>query len=824
MKKFLLGMTITSSIGLLGCDSQSLDEIANSITPSTVQTRWVFDPANGALPLPNDLLFNGTSDGTLHIPDESSGNYTDPSIALGALDGWSTISPISIEAQLPTSIGGSLLSLSSSSVAQAGAVRLFEATTSGPLSSDPTCITAESTDALVVCKLGAELAYGVDFVTQVSGNKLVIVPLKPLKASQSYLYATTSLIEDSEGRAVAASPTYTLLKLDIQTNPLATEEQLLLQKLVNSYENTLESSYSIDKDNVTYSGLFTTQSVGVVNKTLKSLMTLGAPYAPSFTSLPAAVDNGLGGTLTVAQAAGLSPADGLVYQLANATDMYSATLKIPYYGDCSSSACLDSSGAPLINGRWSAQGDNPIAVLGALSAGTLSSASFAQQAAAQGVDPTAALADPSLLAGKTWNLDNGQPVDTAKHITKLNPIPAIKRYEEIPVLITIPNQVAFAALNIPLTLPADGWPSVIALHGLGGGKEASLTFAGVYAQHGIATVSIDMPLHGERSFGLVGGRYTITATDDSFGEAIGQNDLYDNGNPLVFVNIASTLTTRDNFNQGIADHLALRLALSSFGASSSLLDGSKVSAQGLSLGAIVGSSFATIAQADLINPATGQLVTPNPYSINGLSLVAPAGGLAGSFAGSPTFKPLLIASDTFQEVLTAANVQNLVPNTPEYDALVELVLGEFIPGFAFAVQTAIDSIDPINYGLALNGLNLPTHLIEVTGDGSNLADQVLPNSVQGFPLSGTEPLIATIDLPCVDASNSPKQGSGVVRFSKGHHSSINSAGEITGVTDGSAAAATAEMQLQVAGYAQSAAVGSATVTVTNPAVVATCSN
>jgi hypothetical protein len=59
---------------------------------------------------------------------------------------------------------------------------------------------------------------------------------------------------------------------------------------------------------------------------------------------------------------------------------------------------------------------------------------------------------------------------------------------------------------------------VIALHGLGQAKESALNYAGAYAAVGIATVAIGMPLHGERSFSLVGGSYTITATDDVFGE------------------------------------------------------------------------------------------------------------------------------------------------------------------------------------------------------------------------------------------------------------------------------------------------------------------
>lgn len=65
------------------------------------------------------------------------------------------------------------------SVAQPGAVRMFEATVGGALSSDPECKAKPSVSA---CKVGAELQFGVDFISTASGKKVVIIPLKPLKA------------------------------------------------------------------------------------------------------------------------------------------------------------------------------------------------------------------------------------------------------------------------------------------------------------------------------------------------------------------------------------------------------------------------------------------------------------------------------------------------------------------------------------------------------------------------------------------------------------------------------------------------------------------
>ncbi|MCP3130480.1 VolA/Pla-1 family phospholipase [Shewanella sp. KJ2020] len=827
MKRLILCVAIASALGLTGCSEDSYNELKDKTDPLIPESHMVFDPANSKVPLPNDLLFSGTTDGTLSIPGESSGNYVDPQIALGALDGWSTTSPISIDIEVAKKHDGTPLTLMAASVAQPGAVRMFEATVGGPLSSDPECKAKPSVSA---CKVGAELQFGVDFVSTASGNKVVIVPLKPLKAGQSYIYATTNLIQDSEGRGIAPSTTYGLLKMDIETLPLETPDQLMLQTLVNSYEKGIAAAHNVDTSTISYAGLFTTQSVANVYETTKLLMAQGAPYAPSFAQMPTPTG------ITVAQAAGLGPEDGAAYVVSSLADVYTAKIKLPIYGDCSSVGCLSSTGQPLINGHWKAQGDSPVSVLLALQAGTLSQTNFGMQAVANGIEnPADALANPALMAGKTWLLDDGTPADKTKHLTKFNPIPAIKGYETVSVLISMPNATKLAGFyqqqGLTFTPPTSGWPTTIALHGLGGGKEMSLAYAGTYAAMGVATMAIDMPLHGARSFDANGdGIYEVSATDPSFGAVIGQPDAFKNGNPLVFVNISSTLSVRDNFRQATMDHLGVRLALTGLAQALAqanqpqVFDVSKISAQGLSLGAIVGTDFATYASTGLKHPATGDTL-PNAYAINAASLVAPAGGLAGSFAGSATFGPVLFsnitASATFQALVDKANTAGYEPGSPEYAALVEAVYAQFIPTFAFAVQTAVDSADPVNHAAMLKATGLPVHLIEVAGDGNgNLPDQVLPNRVDNFPLSGTEPLISAIGLPCVDSTS---KGPGAVRFSKGHHSSIVDPSEKDS-TDGMAAAATVEMQTQVATYALSAGKGEATVLVSDSGVIATCPN
>lgn len=348
---------------------------------------------------------------------------------------------------------------------------------------------------------------------------------------------------------------------------------------------------------------------------------------------------------TVAQALELTAAEDCeAFVVANMADLHSSTLTLTNYSQCSMDACADE------DGRWQAAGNSPVAVLGALKVSidalnkglteaaiaddALTLTNFATQATAfsplPGVTISTSVEDafdnPALLVGFPWTLNDGSDADIHQHLTRFNPMPAIVgNPEEVAVQITLPNS------NSPFTIPAGGWPVVIVMHGLGQGKEATLATAGAYAAVGIATIAIDMPLHGEHSNDLnTDGEYIVTASSDIFGEAIGRDDVFNNGDITKFINVSSPLTVRDNFLQAIVDHLALRLALNSMPDISGILDTfntSEISIQGLSLGGIVGTSVATYANS---NPTL-------PYAIINATLVVPTGGLAGSFTGSADF-------------------------------------------------------------------------------------------------------------------------------------------------------------------------------------------
>lgn len=811
MKKLLLSVAVASALGLTGCGggdtvAEIKQEVIDSGQGQLPLSRISFDPANAVLPVPNDLLFSGTTDGTLNMPGETVAagtpiNYFDPSTSIGALDGWSTVAPMAITVDTAEGV-----TVDPVSVAQQGAVRVFEATLGGPLSPDAECTTAPSVSA---CKVGSELTFGVDFVTTLSGNQIVMVPIKPFKASQGYLVAVTDLVMDSNGNAVAPSSSYESVRIDVNTKPLPLPSQLSLQTIVNSYENGLDGA-GVDKDSLIYTAGFTTQSTSDVFDIAKLGMLANAPVVTPFTSTTFNAGQILvgAGQINPATDAGLQ-----AFQSASRAAIYNATLHAPQYlKKPTADGCVTTADAPSptpvncpeLFSRFEAMGDSPITVLGALASGVLAGESFAAQYAAQApaFGRGAFENNPANLVGMTFTVEVNVggtkvsvPLDSVRHLTKFNPLPKVQSIAQIPMLISAPNVGVINAGRAaqgkdPIEMPAAGWPVMIYQHGITTTKETLLAFAGAMAEAGVVVVAIDHPLHGERVGKMTTplGVLPIGASDTTLNRGTPQETTIP-GNSTTYLNLASLLTARDNLRQSEMDLLALRLALNAKSNDPSLkIDPTNVSFYGHSLGAITGVSFVANANKPVLDPASGAEIPGNPYGIKAASFLAPGGGIpgflleSGSFGG--TVKDGLTASSTFQDLLSAAATAKGISadqlaalkeaNAPEYTALVDGVYGPFSTQFAFAAQTAVDASDPINYATTIAGNTMAMHVMEVVGDGaSNLPDQVVPNRAVNSPLSGTEPLAALMALNAISETTMNAEGvAGIVRFTDGHHGSI----------------------------------------------------
>ena len=788
-------LSLSVAAALAGCGGgETLEDVKNDSVTVIPKATVKFDPANGVISVPNDLLMSGTRDGTLNIPGELNDEnvsipraaYADPQLALGALDGWSTQVPFKIDLTFPPGI-----SLDETSAASPGSVRIFEVIMGASLT-DAECSQAPAGAA---CKLVGELTFGVDFVTQASGDAVAIVPLKPFKAGSSYINVLTTGLKDSQGRSIEPSSTYATVK---QEAPLVTPSQLALQGAVNSYENVVVSSGDITKDDIIFSAAMTMQSAGPVLGTIKKVLaaSLTEPTIPT-----PALQIPTQPMANVQQAFALQGVT--VPDVFQAAQYQKGSIQLPMYlGTPEGKEISD-----LNDTYWQGMCDSAVAILGYK----------AQAGEAFPTDPIST--NDAMCAALSDGQLRDLGLDSTKHLTKYNSLPKMQSMENVPVQITKPILPVVNAYRTGLGLepfaamPENGWPVVIMQHGITTQKESMLTLTAQLSLQGFATVEIDHPRHGERGIDV-----DVDGTDDFNATS---------GSVLSYMNLSSLLVARDSLRQSSADLLGLRLGLNFSGDSS--LNSRDVSYIGHSLGSIVAPAF--IAQAN--SPLADQV---DPFfKVNAVALASGGGGIASFLLESAAFGPFIQGSvlsqagtaeaDEFNAFLNAGALSNCGALLPDMQDFLSCGFNEFaasltmageadklanIKGvmtqFVFAAQTALDSGDPTNYAATVKALETPVYMNVVVGDGtdSNKPDQVIPPMTANNPIAGTLPLANFMGLETVSTSQAPTEmgSSYLVKFNTGHHGSVLTPAqdERQSSTAAGSAAANAEMQLQIATY------------------------
>jgi pimeloyl-ACP methyl ester carboxylesterase len=267
MRLFNLVIAALLATMLAACDSGKGTSNRDSIDTTNASN---FDPADGVIPFPNDLLFKDSADGTLNIPVADAADLSDPQVALNALDGFSTVAPMST---------GFIGAIDATSITPSS-VRLFEVTLSTTPGGAVVAINKELTFDTAYHTTGIVTG---DFIATLSSvdrtnSTLVIVPLKPLKPKTSYYAVITSALKSAAGHAMVPSATYALTK---STAPLidgggVSQVQALsdaeaaslepLRQLVSFSEATVAANASpaITTGEIVLSWSFTTQSVGDV--------------------------------------------------------------------------------------------------------------------------------------------------------------------------------------------------------------------------------------------------------------------------------------------------------------------------------------------------------------------------------------------------------------------------------------------------------------------------------------------------------------------------------------------------------------------------------
>ncbi|MEO6689618.1 MAG: Ig-like domain-containing protein [Dokdonella sp.] len=298
-----LMMTAAVAASLFGAFSAPNALAYDYTAPVTFHAVANFDPNNGVIPFPNNLLLLGTTDLTLNIPvADPHAADAGPKLAMNALDGFSTSAPWSMGFSQP--IDGTTL---------AGNVHMFEVTLSGPGGG--------------VTGVVRELASPQEFVTALApsdttSRTLAIVPTKPLKQRTSYMAVVTDGIKTAAGANVRSSFTYLLATSHNalcaggqSTNPALSAAQACalepLRQLTNAQEAAATAA-GIAPGSIAMSWVATTQSI-----------------TPTFQALAALTAATPAATTHVAPTGQTLASLGL--GLPAVADIYIGTIDLPYY-------------------------------------------------------------------------------------------------------------------------------------------------------------------------------------------------------------------------------------------------------------------------------------------------------------------------------------------------------------------------------------------------------------------------------------------------------------------------------------------------------------
>ncbi len=227
-----------------------------------------YDPLNQVFPLPVNLLFQGTRDGTLNTDVLLGADPTDfgnPFVALAAMDGFSTTERwVTSFRDFPGARGA----IDPSSVVAGQSVRVFQVTSQNIVV--PTGIIRELTP---------EMDYTAAAITPFTVG---IIPLRPLPELSSFMAVLTNDIRDVNGNDATPDQTYFLTQrrtpwVDANGNStyaLVSNAQARALEPQRQLTNAMESvaaTGGVNRDDIILSWTVQTQSITPVTKLVRSI-------------------------------------------------------------------------------------------------------------------------------------------------------------------------------------------------------------------------------------------------------------------------------------------------------------------------------------------------------------------------------------------------------------------------------------------------------------------------------------------------------------------------------------------------------------------------
>ena len=756
IKAFLLAiLTLTVTLTLSGCGGSDKEKAPEPAPAATfvAGTNPRFDPVTSDIPFNTDLIFAkaATTDGTADV-----GAATDAvRSALNVMDGFSTSAFFDIMIQG---------SVDPATVLPMQTVFLLQLNTGSKDALNPANIVgivgAATFDTKVVSLDGG------------TNNVIRIRPTVPLKSKAKYLVILTNDIKDASGKAITRSWTYNALHDTTYPVLPALEPvraaikgwETLAVGFLTTVNPSLSAATASDKLTLTYTFTTTDPQAPLIAMASPRAAIAGLQIAAGVPA-PTAVGN-----VVALDGAGLLPTpkqrplkvsaltgvdftvltNGLL--AGNVGKLYTGYIKLPYYQTAATPGTFT-----FLTKNWT----------------------------------------PDLTLATALGVTVPADVNGSTNVTYRYPFAAKTTDESVPLQVTLPNAALVpgyaGSANCGQIYAASGYPLVIYVHGITTDRTSGIALAHTLASKCVATVAIDLPLHGvaannafvnalnvekslvipfstiygadaphERHFNVAGPGGAPAAMNFTAPTAA-------DGSGAQFTNLGYLANTRDNNREAVIDLLNLNASLKGLNTDFAKVESvgfnlAHVDVVGLSLGGILSTVFVTVNQVAIANDTLVGLPS-NLNPIHGLVASAAGTQVAQVLANSASFAPVINAG------LAASGVN---VGTSNYEK------------FMYAAQSTVDSGDPVNFTQLLATLGIPVFVQQVDGD------LVVPNSAASAPLTGTQALVRLLGATQLGLGQT-QLGRGYVQLNAGDHVSL-----IRPAT--AAPQVTAEMQAQVVSF------------------------
>lgn len=814
VKKTLLSLAIAASTaGLTACNISSTagnnDVDLTAVTAGqegydASVTAVVFSAARGNVPVANDFLFAdaSTSDGTASTDDTSPPVTT----AINDLAGFSNTSSIDIP------FSGSL---DSSTVVAGSSVFLIELKNKEYDSSidalDLTTILAAFPDAPFSDGYGTAdgdqltpgLHYEAEYVEMDDGATptIRIHPLKPLDPISKYLVVITDQLKDVDGVTVVSSSEYAHTSGD---DELVSTALSAVRTAIQGWEALSGAFLSAvtgavqTQDNIILSYAFTTGSGPDILKqyAAPSLFYVDNLELATAEALLEASSTGSTDYIAglIATAAGLDSSDATILAAMKLTDAYASAVYSQIAAAGLDSAVnrpsprdVDLIDSASVDAAIGGDGASPATFLGTTDSYTryiqgqiqlpdfLGSATLTTEFTADGITD-AMSSDPTWTASvaAATALGTTVPTDTddTTNVTYRFPFPAAVGTNYSPVMITLPAEIDYGYGTC-----AAPFKVVMYVHGITGARTNGLAYSAGLAANCIATVAIDLPLHGiaplvtnsngesadngALPFVVEPGLATFTSspyaaiaamstpTFDNLTEqhdSISQNDTgirhaMDFDGSLTVegtdgttssgksgstqINLFNFTRSRDNIQQAVVDLLNLNASLGNIDTAlgGSQLDLDQVFVAGHSLGAIFATTYSAVNNDPEVLAANTNL-----NQIQGVILANGGSHISKLLENSPSFGPTILGS------LAGSGLTQGSSDLEKYLSVMQASLDSIDPAMSGSLLAETDT--PIVLFNMVGGDALPTDSTELAAIsypdgfkalGSFLPDHTVPN-------------------------------------------------------------------------------------------------